>query len=33
MQYNIKTFGYRGSGLTIGYKTDGTIQQVSIQAK
>jgi len=31
--YYFKIFGYRGSGATIGYKTDGTIQQVSIKAK
>ncbi|MBE0638578.1 MAG: endonuclease [Bacteroidales bacterium] len=31
--YYFKIFGYRGAGATIGYKTDGAIQQVSIEAK
>lgn len=31
--YYFKIFSYRGAGSSIDYKTDGTIQQVSIQAK
>jgi endonuclease I len=31
--YYFKIFGYTGSGGSIAYKTDGTIQQVSIQSK
>lgn len=31
--YFFKIFGYRGAGATISYKTDGAIQQVSIEAK
>lgn len=31
--YYFKIFGYRGAGTTIGYKTDGDIQQISLQAK
>jgi len=31
--HNFKIFGYTGSGVNIDYKTDGTIQQVSLQAK
>ncbi len=31
--YYFKIFSYRGADASIGYKTDGTIQQVSIQAK
>ena len=31
--YYFKIFGYTGSDATIDYKTDGTIQQVSLQAK
>lgn len=31
--YYFKIFGYTGSGASIDYKTDGTVQQVSIQAK
>lgn len=31
--YFFKIFGYRGAGATIGYKTDGDIQQTSIEAK
>ncbi len=31
--YYFKIFGYRGTGTSIDYKTDGSVQQVSIQAK
>ena len=31
--YYFKIFGYRGSGAAIDFKTDGSIQQVSILAK
>lgn len=31
--YYFKIFGYTGSGASIDYKTDGTIQQISIQAR
>ena len=31
--YYFKIFGYSGSGTAIDYKTDGTVQQVSIEAR
>lgn len=31
--YYFKIYGYRGSGSSIDYKTDGAIQQISIEAK
>jgi endonuclease I len=31
--YYFKIFGYTGAGASIDYKTDGTVQQVSIEAK
>ncbi len=31
--YYFKIFSYRGAGTNIDYKTDGTVQQVSLQAK
>jgi len=31
--YNFEISSYRGAAGSIDYKTDGTIQQVSIQAK
>ena len=31
--YYFKIFGYRGSGSIVDYKTDGTIKQISMQAK
>jgi len=31
--YYFKIFGYTGSGTSIAYKTDGTVQQVAIEAK
>jgi hypothetical protein len=31
--YYFKIFGYTGSGASIDYKTDGSVQQISIQAR
>jgi len=31
--YYFKIFGFRGSGTFIAYKTEGTVQQVAIEAK
>lgn len=32
-KHNFNLFSYRGAGSNIDYKTDGTVQQVSITAK